>query len=65
MDANCNTGLFVNKIKCPTPKSQSIEAANKCNKRASVNEPLDGWLSELSGWHGCYVMYAFSRVGAV
>ncbi|KAB5517514.1 hypothetical protein GE09DRAFT_978906 [Coniochaeta sp. 2T2.1] len=52
MDANCNSDLFANKINCPTLKTQSIEAANKCTKRVSVNEPLDGWLKELPGGMG-------------
>lgn len=49
MDANCNSDLFANKINCATLKTQSLADANKCTVKNTVNENIDGWLSELPG----------------
>jgi hypothetical protein len=49
MDTNCNSDLFSNSINCATLKTQSLDQANKCTMKRTVNENLDGWLSELPG----------------
>ncbi|KAI8633888.1 hypothetical protein F5Y19DRAFT_471146 [Xylariaceae sp. FL1651] len=42
MDSNCN-------INCPQLKSQSIQQGNQCSVKPTVNENIDGWLTELPG----------------
>ncbi|KAI0878151.1 hypothetical protein GGS24DRAFT_509172 [Hypoxylon argillaceum] len=42
MDTNCN-------INCPALKSQNIQQGNQCSVQTSVNENIDGWLTELPG----------------
>ncbi|KAI1270371.1 hypothetical protein F5Y18DRAFT_421863 [Xylariaceae sp. FL1019] len=42
MDTNCN-------INCPALTTQSIEAGNQCVVKATVDENVDGWLTELPG----------------
>jgi len=49
MDANCNSDLFSNSINCPTLKTQTIQQANQCIKKAMVDDKLDGWLTSLPG----------------
>lgn len=51
LDSNsqCNSDLFGNNLRCPALKAQSIEQANKCTKKVSVKENLEGWLAELPG----------------
>ncbi|RYO78567.1 hypothetical protein DL766_007490 [Monosporascus sp. MC13-8B] len=51
MDQNCNSDLFVNQINCPTLKVQSLQQANQCAKKTSVNENIDGWMTALPGGH--------------
>ncbi|KAI1123261.1 hypothetical protein F5Y10DRAFT_281074 [Nemania abortiva] len=43
MDTNCNGN------KCPELKYQAISNGNACTKKPSVDEDLDGWLTELPG----------------
>ncbi|KAI0150606.1 hypothetical protein GGR57DRAFT_493103 [Xylariaceae sp. FL1272] len=49
MDANCNSDLFANQINCNTLKTQSLADANKCTVSRSVDENLDGWMTQLPG----------------
>ena len=42
MDSNCN-------INCPQLKTQSIQTGNQCKAKVTVNENIDGWLTELPG----------------
>lgn len=42
MDAKCN-------INCKELKTQSAQAAMKCNKPPTMKENIDGWLTELPG----------------
>ncbi|KAF2202673.1 hypothetical protein GQ43DRAFT_501210 [Delitschia confertaspora ATCC 74209] len=47
MDANCNSDLFGDDLKCETLKRQTLKEANQCRKQRVVNEDVDGWLTEL------------------
>jgi uncharacterized protein DUF1996 len=49
MDNNCNSDLLTDSINCPTLKTQSITASNKCAGKQQVNEDLNAWLTELPG----------------
>ncbi|KAI1264544.1 hypothetical protein F5Y18DRAFT_417535 [Xylariaceae sp. FL1019] len=49
MDANCNSDLFANQINCNTLKTQSLADANKCTVSRTVDENLDGWMTQLPG----------------
>ncbi|KAI2625952.1 hypothetical protein GGR54DRAFT_629336 [Hypoxylon sp. NC1633] len=42
MDANCSTD-------CPMLQTQSIDEGNLCTQLPVVDEPIDGWLTELPG----------------
>ncbi|KAI2473130.1 hypothetical protein F4781DRAFT_380651 [Annulohypoxylon bovei var. microspora] len=42
MDSGCN-------INCPQLRTQTIAQGNQCSKQVSVNEDIDGWLTELPG----------------
>ncbi|KAJ8127995.1 hypothetical protein O1611_g5641 [Lasiodiplodia mahajangana] len=42
MDTNCN-------INCPQLKSQTIQTGNQCSVKTTVDENIDGWLTELPG----------------
>lgn len=48
-NSQCNSDLLGNKLNCPTLKGQTIEQANKCTVKVTVNDNLDGWLKELPG----------------
>ncbi|KAI0002691.1 hypothetical protein F4779DRAFT_603270 [Xylariaceae sp. FL0662B] len=42
MDTNCN-------INCPQLQTQTIQQGNQCSIKATVDEDIDGWLTELPG----------------
>ena len=49
MDANCNSDLLGDNMNCATLKRQSIADANKCSKKVTAIDKLDGWLPSLPG----------------
>jgi len=49
MDANCNSDLFSDDVKCTTLKLQTITQANTCTKKNVVQDTLNGWVTELPG----------------
>jgi len=42
MDSSCY-------VRCSVAKMQSIAQMNECRQKSVVNEPIDGWLTELPG----------------
>ncbi|KKY36456.1 hypothetical protein UCDDA912_g03527 [Diaporthe ampelina] len=47
--SNCNSDLLGNSLNCSPLNSQSVQKSNQCTVKRSVDENLDGWLTQLPG----------------